>query len=148
MSVVTLPPTGASARRTTSVRPQARPRPRPKFGPVGRGAHPDVGVRPRTSAVRLTARGLALAWVAAIVAVGLIVFGLVHALAPAQPATTGLRTITVESGQTAWDIARSVNPAVDPRVTVTEIKQLNGLGSAGVLPDGQELVVPVFASGS
>ena len=59
---------------------------------------------------------------------------------PASPAT---RYVTVQAGQTLWQIALRVAPKDDPRDTVDRIRSLNGLGTSttSVLP-GQRLVVP------
>ena len=148
MTVATLPRApqsgGTAITAPTSRRTAARPRPRPKVGPVGRGPHP----LSRTSHVRLTRRGRALTSVATLLALAVMVFGLVHAFAPATPDTVGTRTVVVQPGQTAWEIAEAVNPAVDPRITLSGVRELNGLTSAGILTAGQRLVVPVYPSGS
>jgi hypothetical protein len=148
MTVATLSPAtqagGTAITTPTSKRAAARPRPRPKIGPVGRGRHP----LPATGHVRLTRRGRALSSVAALLALAVIGFGLVHAFAPAEPAVVGSRTVVVQPGQTAWEIAESVNPAVDPRITLSALRDLNELTSAGLLAAGQRLVVPVYARGS
>lgn len=147
MTVATLPPAaqtgGTAITSPTSRRPAAPPRPRPKIGPVGRGPHP----LPTTGQVRLTARGRVLASVSSVLALAVIGFGLGHAFAPAEPAVVGSRTVVVQPGQTAWEIAEAVNPAVDPRITLSAVRELNELTSAGRLAAGQRLVVPVYDSG-
>jgi hypothetical protein len=57
------------------------------------------------------------------------------------------KTVTVEPGQTLWEIAARVDPDADIRATVEEISRLNGLTSAGDLEMGQSLVVPVRTRG-
>ena len=49
--------------------------------------------------------------------------------------------MTVQPGQTLWQIALRVAPRDDPRDTVDRIRSLNDLDTTAVLP-GQRLVVP------
>lgn len=58
------------------------------------------------------------------------------------PANTRTTTYTVQSGQTLWTIAESVNKQDDPRAVVDAIQRLNGLGDSPIYP-GQVLTVPV-----
>lgn len=60
----------------------------------------------------------------------------VPAESPARPAWT------VQSGQTLWAIAASVEPDVDPRRTVERIRELNGLPAGHVLQVGEVLMLP------
>ena len=57
------------------------------------------------------------------------------------PAASATRFVTVQPGQTLWQIALRVAPRDDPRDTVDRIRSLNDLDTAAVLP-GQRLVVP------
>lgn len=57
-----------------------------------------------------------------------------------QGAATGV--VVVQGGENLWQIAKAVAPSVDPRETVTLIRDLNGLGDEPIVP-GQSLVVPV-----
>ncbi|EXX89821.1 LexA family transcriptional regulator [Paenibacillus darwinianus] len=60
----------------------------------------------------------------------------------AEAAAKGERTIIVSSGDTLWEIARSVQPEGDDvRKTVYMIKKRNGL-SGSALQAGQSLIVP------
>lgn len=52
-------------------------------------------------------------------------------------------TVTVEPGQSMWEIARAVAPGTDPRVTITRIVDLNELSSAAAIRAGQRLTVPL-----
>jgi LysM repeat protein len=81
-----------------------------------------------------------------LVAVALMGLGLVTAFAPSHGEAVGQRTVTVMPGQSAWDVARDVNPTVDPRVTVEAVTAANGLQSAGSIEPGQRLLVPVYAA--
>lgn len=57
------------------------------------------------------------------------------------PATT---VVTVQPGQTLWQIAGEANPGGDPRATVDDIIRMNSLSGAGTLQMGRELAVPVY----
>ncbi len=57
-----------------------------------------------------------------------------------QGRATGV--VVVQAGESLWQIAQAIAPQVDPRETVTLIRELNGLGEAAVVP-GQSIVVPV-----
>ena len=53
------------------------------------------------------------------------------------------REIVVQPGDTLWDLARSISPeGADLRRAVFEIRTLNGLTDAEILP-GQRLLLPV-----
>lgn len=100
---------------------------------------------PARSAVRLTARGR----VAAVVLFLLLAFttlSVVSALhsasqAGTEPTGSATRYVTVQPGQTLWQIALRVAPAEDPRATVDRLRALNGLGTLAIQA-GQRLVVP------
>lgn len=53
-----------------------------------------------------------------------------------------LQKITVNSGDTLWEIAQQIAPNTDPRQTVSEIKFLNNLEKSEVYL-GQELLVEI-----
>jgi hypothetical protein len=63
------------------------------------------------------------------------------ASASAAPGPTTAR-VTVSQGHTLWEIARTIAPRTDPRVTIERIRDLNGLPDSSVRA-GQEIVVPV-----
>jgi hypothetical protein len=50
--------------------------------------------------------------------------------------------ITIAQGHTLWQIARTVDPHTDPRITVERIRELNGLPDSSIRA-GQELVIPL-----
>jgi hypothetical protein len=77
-----------------------------------------------------------VAGVAAIFAVGVGIAGGHGAVVPA-----GARTVVVAPGQTLWGIAEQEFPGDDPRLTVDEIVQMNGLRSAVIQP-GNVLTLP------
>jgi nucleoid-associated protein YgaU len=111
------------------------------------GARPDRGPRPagdrhRRARLRLTRRarrfGLVLALVAGI--------ALGSWLAPLLGVGGGLRlagatTVVVQPGDTLWSIASPVAGGGDVRAVVADIRQLNGLSSARLVP-GQTLQLP------
>jgi hypothetical protein len=95
--------------------------------------------------LRLTRRGRA-------VVLGLLV--LLASLASAVLFTTASRaddaptgpppTLTVQPGDTLWDIAARVMPARDGQDAVAELRDLNDLDGYGLLP-GQVLILPRVA---
>jgi len=101
-----------------------------------------VPVAPR---LRITARGRAV--LLTIVATPLVIVALVFGLnaggaaANLEPASDTFTYVTVESGQSLWDIAADVAPGVDPREFAAEVASLNQLGSAELQP-GQQLAIP------
>jgi nucleoid-associated protein YgaU len=104
-----------------------------------RGAEFDPFDRP----LRLTRRGrlaLIVLCVAIIAIAAVAMANPVVADAPGVKPTSA--TVVVLPGDTLWDIARRVAPADDPRRTVYEIRQLNGLAGSEIRP-GDDLVVPL-----
>src|SRR5205085_1148315 len=96
----------------------------------------------RLKQLRLTRRGRLLVLFALVV----VAFGAFSLARTSSQAGTGrsrpaAHYVTVEPGQTLWQIASSVAPADDPRDTVDRIRDLNGLATT-VLRAGQRLVVP------
>ena len=53
-----------------------------------------------------------------------------------------VETVTVQPGQSLWSIAEGRVPDQDPRVTISQIRQLNDLEGTRVLP-GEQIVVPL-----
>lgn len=100
--------------------------------------------RTRPVAVRLTRRGRLLLTV--LLLAGLL--ALAVSLGPQVVATDGagqpvpVQTVTVQPGQTLWDIAAASGVDADTRAVVAEIQQLNALADAGDLQVGQSLAVP------
>lgn len=105
--------------------------------------------RPRVPAPRLTRRGRALRSV--LLGLVLVTAVLVAAVAwgPGVVATSGsgqpvpVRTVTVQPGQTLWDIAAGSGIGGDPRDVVVRIQDLNALSDPGQLQVGQSLAVPL-----
>lgn len=106
--------------------------------------------------VRLTRRGrvalVSMLCFAATVGVAMAVMTTVAAGASASgPAPNAMvagsatTTMTVQDGDTLWEIAEQVRPGEDPRRTVHEIVELNDLSDSTLIP-GQTLVLPTAES--
>lgn len=111
----------------------------------GQVAAPRRSAAAPATSVRLTRRGrfvIVLAALAAI-AVGVIAFGSSTA-ATGDVASLEVATLTVQPGQTLWQIAAAANPTGDVRDTVDDIIRLNALTSASDLQIGTSLAVPVY----
>jgi hypothetical protein len=131
----------APVRRSAADRPVRREASRPARRPATAGVSP----RParRTRPVRLTRRGRV---VVALVLLTVIAAAFLVLRAPAtastgEPAAPVARTVTVEPGQTLWQVAREVRPQADPRETIARIMEMNGLTSASVQA-GRQIYVP------
>lgn len=93
--------------------------------------------------LRLTRRGrlvLLLVVVATLLAATVVASSAVLASGDASSAA-GMQQVTVQPGQTLWDIAGASGASGDMRDAVYEIRQVNHLDSAGV-QIGQTLDVP------
>ena len=99
-------------------------------------------VRPR---LRLTKRGRAVLLFLA--ATPLVIAALFFALNGGQAsaskdgATQPLQYITVDAGESLWQVAQEVAPNSDPRDVIQQIMQLNQLDSADVFA-GVQLAIP------
>jgi len=99
---------------------------------------------PGAKGLHLTRRGRLVVLLTAVVALftAMMVFGnLAHATDASQGPATAV--VVVQQGESLWSIAQAIAPNVDPRATVNDIKDLNGMSSAVVIP-GQSVVVPVI----
>lgn len=95
---------------------------------------------PRPSTLRLTRRGRLVVFGASLAAVlGLGFVAATGSLASDQPEST--RVVTVEPGQTLWDIAAQVSPGDDVRSTMAHLEAINHLDTTN-LQVGQHLRVP------
>jgi hypothetical protein len=119
---------------------------------------PTGNTRLRTTRLRITRRGRAvLATMAAVpLVVGAVLLGGGLAAA-AGVAVTGssaagsdmsssnaasFEYVTIQSGQSLWQLAETVAPSADPREVIAAIVNLNQLPSESVQP-GQRLALPV-----
>ena len=95
--------------------------------------------------LRITRRGRAV--VAALVAVPLVVVAgaLVlnggGAVASDTTGRTEFQHVTVDGGETLWQVASEIDPDADPRDVIADLVSLNNLPSAEVSA-GQSLAVP------
>lgn len=112
-------------------------------------SHPAFGssAPPRrgTPRLRLTRRGRAV--FAVLAAVPLVIAGLVFGLgasgaaASRDAATDSLTWVTVDGGQSLWDLAAEIAPTEDPREFAAQVASFNDLDSTVIQP-GQELAIP------
>lgn len=97
----------------------------------------------RRSRLRMTARGRAVLLV--IVAIPVIVIALAFGLSAGGATATGssvpLSTVTVQPGQTLWQVATKVAPSADPRDVINDIMSVNRLATATIQP-GEKLEIP------
>jgi Tfp pilus assembly protein FimV len=98
----------------------------------------------RPARLRLTRRGRAV--LTALAALPLVVAALVLGInAGGAVATDGpgapLETVTVDGGQSLWDIAADVAPDADPREFASDVMHLNQLATPTLQP-GQVLAIP------
>ena len=97
---------------------------------------------PSTSHLRLTARGRAVLWILAVVAVALMTLMASQASADAPATAQEVVRHVVQPGETLWQIAESVAaPSQDVRDVVVDLVRLNELPEAGLMA-GQVIVVP------
>jgi nucleoid-associated protein YgaU len=103
----------------------------------------DVSVeiaRPQASSIRLTRRGRLVVFGASLAAVlGLGFLAASGSLANDKPEPT--RVVTVQPGQTLWDISSQVSGGGDVRSTMAHLEAINHLDST-TLQVGQHLRVP------
>ena len=109
-------------------------------------SYPQFGsVRAVTPRLRLTSRGRVV--FATLAAIPLVIAGLVFglgasdAVATRDAATDSLTWVTVEGGQSLWDLAAEIAPAEDPREFAAQVASFNQLASSEIQP-GQELAIP------
>lgn len=99
----------------------------------------------RRRPVRLTRRGRVAVVLMMLVA---IVVVLSSAGRPSQATGDAPRTrpvtVTVQTGETLWQLASRVAPQVDPRLVIAEIERLNALAGPTVYA-GQQLRVPHYS---
>ena len=95
--------------------------------------------------LRLTARGRlvfgTLASIAVVAAAMFLGVGSDGAQATLDPGATTFEYVSIEPGQSLWQLAEQVAPQADPREVIDEILSLNNLSSGDVQP-GQHLAIP------
>lgn len=101
------------------------------------------GSEPRRSRLRLTRRGRVV--LLALVTVPLAIVALVVTLngggATATDHSGTVHYVTVQAGESLWQVATEIAPSADPREVMAQLSDLNALGSGQVQP-GQRLAIP------
>ena len=99
----------------------------------------------RSTHLRITRRGRAvltlLIAIPLAVAAAVTGVGALGAAAGTHTGTTTFQHVTVEPGESLWQVAQSVAPNADPRDVIANILSLNDLSSGDVQP-GQSLAIP------
>jgi hypothetical protein len=105
-----------------------------------------ITAAPRTSRLRITRRGYALLTLVVAAPLVIAAFGFAvnggAALAGADVSSAVFEHVTVQPGESLWQLAGEIAPSSDPRDVVSDLVQLNRLNSADVQP-GQTLAVPL-----
>jgi hypothetical protein len=95
--------------------------------------------------LRITRRGRIVLTLLVVIplAIGAAVtgFGALGASAGTHSSTATFQHVTVEPGESLWQVAKSVAPTADPRDVIADILSLNNLSSGDVQP-GQRLAIP------
>jgi hypothetical protein len=93
--------------------------------------------------LRLTLRGrrVVVALAAIPIAVSAFFGALGGGAATATDSSAELHYVSIEAGQSLWQLAESIAPTSDPRDVVSDILALNNLESSQLVP-GQQLAVP------
>jgi hypothetical protein len=113
----------------------------PTFGSA-RPVRPERATAPR---LRLTRRGRVV--VATLAAIPLVIAGLMFGLGSGEAVATkdaapdSLTWVTVDGGQSLWDLAAEIAPGEDPREFAAQVASFNQLDGAVIQP-GQELAIP------
>ncbi|MFM9919759.1 LysM peptidoglycan-binding domain-containing protein [Lacisediminihabitans sp. H27-G8] len=99
-----------------------------------------------TPRLRITRRGYALLTILVAAPLVIAAFGLAlnggGASAGVDASSVTFAHVTVQPGESLWQLAGEIAPSSDPRDVVSDIVQLNQLGSTEVQP-GQSLAVPL-----
>ena len=138
-------PTRASRFAVSTGRTSARYSRGARISPASRVATRAPRVTaPTSTPVRLTRRGRVTAFVASLAALLAVVVGAGQmADASNEASTVQSSRVVVQSGETLWGIAKDVAPGHDPRLVISQIRDLNDLGTRSIVP-GQTLVVPTL----
>jgi hypothetical protein len=114
------------------------------MNPMAFGTAAGVDRAPATH-LRLTRRGRVVLTILAAVplVIGALVFAINGggAVATGQVASTSFDYVTVEPGQSLWQLAETVAPSADLRDVVADIVHLNQLESTNLQP-GQKIAIP------
>ncbi|GAB3617960.1 hypothetical protein GCM10027416_25170 [Okibacterium endophyticum] len=69
------------------------------------------------------------------------------AVATSTASSASFEYVTIEAGQSLWQVAVRIAPQADPRDVINEILDLNRLSSSNVVP-GQQIAIPASYSAS
>ena len=103
--------------------------------------------RPARPQLRLTRRGRAVIVLAVLAVVGVLAV----AFGPSTIATRDagqlppVHTVTVQPGDTLWDIAAQANPHGNVRSTIDDILKINSLNTVSDVSLGDKIAVPVYS---
>lgn len=102
-------------------------------------------VNPQSSRLKITARGQAvlvgLVTIVIAIIVGMFTFGVTGANASTTSGANDFTYVSIQSGQSLWQLAEQLDPQADPRDLIAEIVQLNALPSSSV-EVGQRIALP------
>ena len=116
-----------------SVAPVSRPLARASraAGQSHRSAAVKANATTKKQSLRLTRRGRLVVFFAVVVALfaAMMLFGSM-ANATATNAGPATATVVVQPGESLWSIAQTLAPNQDPRATINDIKDLNGMNTA------------------
>ena len=107
---------------------------------------------PTRTHLRITRRGRVvlgtLVTLVVLAALGVIaILGGTGATASSAPANVSFQHVTVQPGESLWDIAEGLDSSADPRDVIVAIEQLNDLPSSEIAA-GESLAIPVEYSTS
>ena len=99
--------------------------------------------RTATPRLRMTVRGrrVLMTLSTAPLVIGAAMLVLNGGAATATSDSGSLEYVSVEAGQSLWQIAEIIAPTEDPRTVIDEIVAINGLDSVNIVP-GQQLAIP------
>jgi len=111
---------------------------------IQRSSAPAVRTR-----LRLTRRGrFVFTTLAAIPVLVMVAFGVLNGgqasagdASQAGSGTAHFRTVTIQSGETLWQLAEETAPTADPRDFVQDVVNLNALDGSG-LQAGEQIAIP------
>lgn len=105
-----------------------------------------AGTAPARTRLRLTHRGqvalIVLVTVLLAIVMSMFVMGTTGANAAAQSGAADHVYISIQAGETLWQIAEELDPNADPRDLIAEIVSLNDLPSS-TLEAGQRIALPL-----
>lgn len=104
---------------------------------------PVVDERP---VLRLTRRGRLALFLSTLLMLGVlgVILGSTTVATDAAGTPVPATMVTVNPGQTLWDIAAKANPTGDIQVTVDDIMKLNSLAAGSTLDAGDTIAVPLY----